>query len=110
LSKEIRQIGWKPFPFIARLGPVWATLDWEMGSAHAKPGQSGFQRLIKLKDDVLDRARAVDNRSAGDVLQCLDNLFDTSPQTIRRANTNNLSFNNWTTSRVIKLGSARRSE
>jgi iron complex outermembrane receptor protein len=34
----------------------------------------------------------------------VDNLFDKSPQTIQRSNTNNPSFNNWTLGRVIKLG------
>ena len=34
----------------------------------------------------------------------VDNLFDVSPQTIMRQNTNNPSYNNWTLGRVIKLG------
>ncbi len=33
-----------------------------------------------------------------------DNLFEVSPQTIKRTNTNNLSYNNWTLGRVIKFG------
>jgi iron complex outermembrane receptor protein len=36
----------------------------------------------------------------------VDNLFDKAPQTIRRLNTNNPSFNNWTLGRVIKLGAS----
>jgi iron complex outermembrane recepter protein len=35
-----------------------------------------------------------------------DNIFEVTPQTIRRANTNNLSYNNWTLGRVIKLGAS----
>ncbi len=34
----------------------------------------------------------------------VDNLMDNQPQTIKRANTNNPSYNNWTLGRVIKLG------
>ena len=34
----------------------------------------------------------------------VDNVFEQTPQTIRRVNTNNPSFNNWTLGRVIKLG------
>jgi iron complex outermembrane recepter protein len=34
----------------------------------------------------------------------IDNLFEAEPQTIRRANTNNVSYNNWTLGRVIKFG------
>lgn len=34
----------------------------------------------------------------------IDNLFDVRPQTIRRPNTNNLSYNNFTLGQVIKLG------
>jgi iron complex outermembrane receptor protein len=33
-----------------------------------------------------------------------DNLFNVSPQTIKRPNTNNPTYNNWTLGRVIKLG------
>jgi iron complex outermembrane recepter protein len=36
----------------------------------------------------------------------VDNLFETTPQSIRRANTNNLSYNNFTLGRVIKLGAS----
>ncbi len=36
----------------------------------------------------------------------IDNAFDKKPQTIRRLNTNNPSFNNWTLGRVIKLGAS----
>ncbi len=36
----------------------------------------------------------------------VDNLFDKAPQTIRRLNTNNPSYNNWTLGRVIKLGAS----
>ena len=36
----------------------------------------------------------------------VDNLFDVKPQTIRRINTNNLSYNNFTLGRVIKLGAS----
>ncbi|CAN5415634.1 TonB-dependent receptor [soil metagenome] len=38
----------------------------------------------------------------------VDNLFDVSPQTIRRTNTNNLTYNNWTLGRVIKLGFSKK--
>ncbi len=34
----------------------------------------------------------------------IDNLFERTPQTIRRTNTNNATYNNWTLGRVIKLG------
>jgi iron complex outermembrane recepter protein len=34
----------------------------------------------------------------------IDNIFEAEPQTIRRANTNNLSYNNFTLGRVIKFG------
>ncbi len=34
----------------------------------------------------------------------VDNLFETTPQTIKRNNINNTSYNNWTLGRVIKLG------
>ena len=37
-----------------------------------------------------------------------DNLFEESPQTIRRTNTNNLSYNNWTYGRVVKLGFSKK--
>jgi iron complex outermembrane receptor protein len=36
----------------------------------------------------------------------VDNLFNETPQTIKRANTNNLSYNNFTLGRVIKLGAS----
>ncbi|MDB5726314.1 MAG: hypothetical protein JWQ16_3068, partial [Novosphingobium sp.] len=38
----------------------------------------------------------------------VDNLFDTSPQTIKRLNTNNPAFNNWTLGRVIKIGVSKQ--
>jgi iron complex outermembrane receptor protein len=38
----------------------------------------------------------------------VDNVFEEEPQTIRRANTNNLSYNNFTLGRVIKLGVSRK--
>jgi iron complex outermembrane recepter protein len=38
----------------------------------------------------------------------VDNLFDVSPQTIRRGNTNNTSYNNFTLGRVIKLGISKK--
>jgi len=38
----------------------------------------------------------------------VDNLFDASPQTIRRTNTNNATFNNWTLGRVIKFGISKK--
>ena len=38
----------------------------------------------------------------------VDNLFDVSPQTIRRLNTNNPSYNNWTLGRVIKIGFSKK--
>jgi iron complex outermembrane receptor protein len=34
----------------------------------------------------------------------VDNLFEKTPQIIRRANTNNPSYNNWTLGRVVKFG------
>jgi iron complex outermembrane receptor protein len=34
----------------------------------------------------------------------VDNLLNVSPQMIMRSNTNNLSYNNWTLGRVVKLG------
>ena len=36
----------------------------------------------------------------------IDNLLDERPQSILRANNNNLSYNNWTLGRVIKLGAS----
>lgn len=36
----------------------------------------------------------------------VDNLFDEKPQYVRRANTNNPSFVNWTLGQVIKLGAS----
>jgi iron complex outermembrane recepter protein len=36
----------------------------------------------------------------------VDNIFDVEPQTIRRLNTNNPSYNNWTLGRVVKLGAS----
>ena len=36
----------------------------------------------------------------------IDNVFDKSPQVIKRVNTNNPTFNNWTLGRVIKLGAS----
>jgi iron complex outermembrane recepter protein len=38
----------------------------------------------------------------------VDNVFDVAPQTIRRLNTNNPSFNNWTLGRVIKFGLSKK--
>jgi len=38
----------------------------------------------------------------------VDNIFDESPQTIRRLNTNNPSYNNWTLGRVIKFGISKK--
>ena len=38
----------------------------------------------------------------------VDNVFDAAPQTIRRLNTNNLSYNNFTFGRVIKLGFSKK--
>ena len=38
----------------------------------------------------------------------VDNIFDVSPQTIQRSNTNNLSYNNFTFGRVIKLGISKK--
>lgn len=38
----------------------------------------------------------------------VDNLFDVSPQTIKRTNTNNPSFNNWTLGRLIKFGISKK--
>lgn len=38
----------------------------------------------------------------------VDNVFDESPQTIRRLNTNNTSYNNWTLGRVIKFGISKQ--
>ena len=36
----------------------------------------------------------------------VDNVFEKTPQTIKRPNTNNPTFNNWTLGRVIKLGAS----
>jgi iron complex outermembrane recepter protein len=36
----------------------------------------------------------------------IDNLWETKPQTVKRVNTNNPSFNNWTLGRVMKLGAS----
>jgi outer membrane receptor protein involved in Fe transport len=36
----------------------------------------------------------------------IDNVFETTPQTIRRLNTNNPSYANWTLGRVVKLGAS----
>jgi outer membrane cobalamin receptor len=36
----------------------------------------------------------------------IDNVFDKQPETIKRVNTNNPSYNNWTLGRVIKLGAS----
>ena len=36
----------------------------------------------------------------------VDNIFEVEPQPIRRLNTNNPSYNNWTLGRVIKLGAS----
>jgi iron complex outermembrane recepter protein len=38
----------------------------------------------------------------------IDNVFDKEPQTIKRLNTNNPSYNNWTLGRVIKLGASMK--
>ena len=38
----------------------------------------------------------------------VDNLFEATPQTIKRVNTNNLSYNNFTLGRVIKLGLSKK--
>jgi iron complex outermembrane receptor protein len=38
----------------------------------------------------------------------VDNLFEEKPQTIRRINTNNLTYNNWTLGRVIKFGVSKK--
>jgi iron complex outermembrane receptor protein len=38
----------------------------------------------------------------------VDNLFDESPQSIRRVNTNNPSYDNWTLGRVIKFGISKK--
>ena len=38
----------------------------------------------------------------------VDNLFENTPQTIKRVNTNNLSYNNFTLGRVIKLGISKK--
>ncbi len=38
----------------------------------------------------------------------IDNLFDVSPQKVRRSNTNNPTFRNWTLGRVIKLGFSKK--
>lgn len=38
----------------------------------------------------------------------IDNVFERTPQTIRRLNTNNPSFNNWTLGRVIKFGISKK--
>jgi iron complex outermembrane recepter protein len=38
----------------------------------------------------------------------IDNLFEKKPQTIKRLNTNNPSYNNWTFGRVIKLGISKK--
>lgn len=38
----------------------------------------------------------------------VDNIFEEEPQTIRRANNNNLNYNNFTLGRVIKLGVTRQ--
>lgn len=38
----------------------------------------------------------------------VDNLFDERPQTIKRTNTNNPSFNNWTLGRLIKFGVSKK--
>jgi iron complex outermembrane recepter protein len=36
----------------------------------------------------------------------VDNAFEATPQTVRRLNTNNTSYNNWTLGRVVKLGAS----
>ncbi|MEO6248227.1 MAG: TonB-dependent receptor [Sphingomicrobium sp.] len=38
----------------------------------------------------------------------VDNAFDVSPQVIKRKNTNNLTYNNFTLGRVIKLGFSKK--
>ena len=38
----------------------------------------------------------------------VNNLFDVAPQTIRRPNTNNPAFNNWTLGREIKIGFSKK--
>jgi iron complex outermembrane recepter protein len=38
----------------------------------------------------------------------IDNVFEASPQTVRRGNTNNPAYNNWTFGRVIKLGVTKK--
>lgn len=47
-----------------------------------------------------------DSFGALSVRLIIDNLFEKQPQTIRRLNTNNLSYNNFTLGRVIKLGAS----
>ena len=38
----------------------------------------------------------------------VDNVFEANPQTVRRLNTNNPSFVNWTLGRVIKIGISKK--
>ena len=38
----------------------------------------------------------------------VDNLFDVAPQKVRRSNTNNPTFRNWTLGRLIKLGFSKK--
>jgi iron complex outermembrane receptor protein len=38
----------------------------------------------------------------------VDNLFEETPETIKRLNTNNPSYNNWTLGRVIKIGATKK--
>jgi outer membrane receptor for ferrienterochelin and colicin len=97
-------IGWKQGPLSARL-----TINYS-GMFHDAAVNSGGQVDVVSPFTVLNLNLGYTfGESAGplegtSLRLTIDNMFDEKPQTIRRVNTNNPSFNNWTLGRVIKLG------
>jgi iron complex outermembrane recepter protein len=97
-------------------------LSWNKS---ALSGRLTFNYLGKFQDGSLNNVGAVEDvdpflvtnlflgydfKDSGGALKgtslrlIADNLFEEEPQSIKRTNTNNVSYNNWTLGRVIKLG------
>lgn len=99
-------IGWKKGPFSTRL-----TINYS-GMYHDLALNSGGQVDVISPFTVLNLNLGYTFGESAGPLEgtalrlTIDNLLEAKPQTIRRVNTNNPSYNNWTLGRVVKLGAS----
>jgi len=101
-------IGWNNDPMSARV-----TVNYSGKSHDIATNNLGISEIVD-PFVVVNLNLGYDFKDSGGPLSgtsfrvMVDNLFDESPQTIKRTTTSNLSYNNWTLGRVIKLGISKK--